>query len=251
MKTNPHSELTVNRDNSLLTLTLNRAESCNALSRHLLQDLYRQLTTAGADDALRAIILTGKGKHFCSGLDFNELIPTEQDNTLNEELVSLLNNIFDMMTQIPQPIIAAVNGSAAAGGAALLSCCDLVVASDFARIGYPGVKTGRAASVVIPPLVRRVGLARAKYLLLTGQLIPSQQALQWGLVDEVVSTADVLTRARRLAGEIAQSPSTAMKLIKRWLEDYPHVSPDNLILFSRHFYVEKPRTKPDGPDKKT
>jgi len=118
---------------------------------------------------------------------------------------------------LPRPVVAAVNGDALAGGAGLMAACDLVVACESARIGYPEVRRGLVAAIVMPDLVRQVGDRRARQLLLTGEPISASQALHWGLVNSVRQPDGCLAEATRIAGEMVECGPSALANTKRIL----------------------------------
>ncbi|MCG3137411.1 MAG: 2,3-dehydroadipyl-CoA hydratase [Phycisphaerae bacterium] len=198
-------------------VTLWRPEKRNALNTELLIALQKALDTA-AKDGTRVLLLTGQGSAFCAGLDINEL--TEEDRRQHPpDLLRHLQALLHSIEQMDSIVIAAINGFAVGGGAALMTACDLVVASEHARIGYPELRNGRVAALVMPALLRQVGERQARNLLLTGELITSTRALQMGLVDEITKPADLLPRCRRLAEDLLLIPPEAVSRTKRWLFD--------------------------------
>ncbi len=208
------SALLTNREGPLLELTLNRTERRNALSRSLIAALDAALRSAAADAAVGAVILTGTPPAFCAGLDFDEVLGGDEGQPHDARP---LRDLLALIETAPCPIIAAVNGPAAAGGAGLVCCADLAVFGRSATLGYPGVQRGLVAPVIMPSLLRLVGERRARYLLLTGEPLSAEQALAWGLASEVVPDADVLPRARSLAARFATRTRAAVAATKRWL----------------------------------
>src|SRR5262249_29731872 len=142
-----------------VVLTLNRADKRNALSRGLITALADAFERAREDDAARCVILTAAGSVFCAGMDLAELqdslgVPEEQPPVWDDAL--RLAKLYDRIYTLPKPTIAAVSGAAVAGGAGLVTVCDLAVASPEARFGYPEVRRGLVAAMVMPHLLRHV-----------------------------------------------------------------------------------------------
>src|SRR5262245_20682821 len=171
---------------SAVVLTLNRPDKRNALNRQLIGELTSAVKQAIAYAQGRCIIPTGAGTAFCAGMDLAELSTTldqlgeaEQVRQDTENLAAL----YELIYTSPKPTLAAVNGPAVAGGAGLVTVCDLAVAAHEARFGYPEVRRGLVAAMVMPHLLRHVGERAARYLLLTGDLIDAGEACRVGLIN--------------------------------------------------------------------
>src|SRR5262249_19560865 len=150
-------------------LTINRPDRRNALSRGLIDALTQAFTRARDDAAARCVILTGAGNAFCAGMDLAELqesLATDgaQPAPVWDDALRLAT-LYDLIYCLPKPTIAAVSGAAIAGGAGLVSVCDLAVATPEARFGYPEVRRGLVAAMVMPHLLRHVGERTARHLL--------------------------------------------------------------------------------------
>src|SRR5437879_442426 len=165
-------------------ITLNRPDKRNALSRALIQSLKDAFLRARDDSAARCVILTGAGPAFCAGMDLSELAETlhQPAEAAVWEDAQRLAGLYDLIYTFPKPTIAAVNGAAVAGGAGLVTVCDLAVAVPEARFGYPEVRRGLVAAMVMPHLLRHVGERTARHLLLTGDLIDTAEACRTGLI---------------------------------------------------------------------
>ena len=182
---------------------MNRAERRNALSRGLIAALTDSFQRVRDDPAARCVILTGAGSVFCAGMDLSELAesldlpeaPAAQSTVWADTLG--LAKLFDLIYTLPKPTVAAVNGAAVAGGAGLVTVCDLALAVPEARLGYPEVRRGLVAAMVMPHLLRHVGERTARYLLLTGELIDAREACRTGLINAVVPAAQLLEAAQR------------------------------------------------------
>jgi methylglutaconyl-CoA hydratase len=217
------SEPTVLRSyrGSTAVLTLNRPEKRNALSRALVASLSDALAQVDVESGLRAVILTGAGQVFCSGMDLKEAAigSTPEAEKAAVADAQALADLIDEIRHLSRPTIAALNGDALAGGAGLAIACDFVVASSTARIGYPEVKRGLVASIVMHDLVRQVGDRRARELLLTGAAIEAGQAERWGLVNRVVPAENCLDEALSLARALLVSGPKSIATTKRLLDE--------------------------------
>ncbi|MEX2112146.1 MAG: enoyl-CoA hydratase/isomerase family protein, partial [Pirellulales bacterium] len=204
------------------TVTLNRPQKRNALSRELLAGLHQAFDDLHRERAVRGVILTGAGAAFCAGMDLGEMLATtEQDNPQAQwHADSLLYyELIEKMLRFPKPLVAAVNGPAVAGGAGLVMACDLVVAVESAAFGFPEPRRGIVAGMVAPLLAFRIGGARAALLLLTARVIEAQQAQHFGLYQEIVPDAVIWARSNELVGEMAASAPEALQMTKRLLNE--------------------------------
>lgn len=216
------------RDGAIVEVTLRRPERRNALSHELIRQLTEALGAAARDADVRCVVLTGTPPAFCAGLDLQELADARAPSS--EPDISAFRMLLDAIDRCPKPVVAAVNGPAVAGGAALVTVCDVVVMAASAAIGYPGVRRGLVAPVVLPYLLRCVAERTARYLLLTGELVPAPRALELGLADEVVADDEVLLRARQYAAVLAAHPPAALRGTKAALLELrpdPLTKPDS------------------------
>lgn len=188
------SHLLISRNGNATELTLNRPEARNALSRALINDLTNALREAQSDQTVRSVTITGAAPAFSAGLDLREIAATNPDQA--EHDASSLLTLFETIDGLTKPVIAAVNGPAVAGGAGLVSVCDIVICGDSGKIGYPEIKRGLVAAIVMTYLRRLVGERQAKYLLLTGEALSAQRSVELGLATEAVADADLMARAR-------------------------------------------------------
>lgn len=204
------------------TVTLNRPEKRNALSRELLRDLQQAFDELHRERAVRGVILTGAGAAFCAGMDLGEMLAnSEADNPQAQwHADSLLyHELVEKMLRFPKPIVAAVNGPAVAGGAGLVMASDMVVAAGGASFGFPEPRRGIVAGMVAPLLAFRIGGARAAMLLLTGRVIEAQQARDYGLYQEIVADDVIWARAHEIVGEVARCAPEALQMTKRLLNE--------------------------------
>ncbi|MFL5329016.1 MAG: enoyl-CoA hydratase/isomerase family protein [Gemmataceae bacterium] len=202
-------------------ITLNRADKRNALSRALIAGLAEAFDRAADDKQARCVILAGAGPTFCAGMDLTELQGTlnaAQDEIWNDALT--LAKLFDRIYNLPKPTIALVHGPAVAGGAGLVSVCDLAIASGAAKFGYPEVRRGLVAAIVMPHLLRHVGERMARYLLITGEMIDAHEAQVSGLVNDVVPNDELWTRAEQVVNAIAEGGPHAIAQTKELLRQF-------------------------------
>ncbi len=206
---------------AIATLTLNRPERLNALGDTLRDDLHDAVLRATADPEVRAIVLTGAGKGFCSGGDvkaMNEAKEARTERPVLDKVAPLRDRVLIAMRDAPQPIIAAVNGAAAGAGMNLALACDIRLASTTAKFGETFVKRGLhpdwGGTYFLP---RIVGMAKAAELIFTGDIIDAQEALRLGIVSAVHAPDDLLPAAYSLAQKISAGPPIAIRLARRAL----------------------------------
>jgi methylglutaconyl-CoA hydratase len=204
-------------------LGLNRPDKRNALSRALIAEIGAAVARAGEDPAVRCVILTASGPTFCAGMDLSELRESVENQTAGNRVwddALALARVYDAIYTLPKPTIAAVNGAAVAGGAGLVTVCDLAIAVPEAKFGYPEVRRGLVAAMVMPHLLRHVGERLARYLLLTGELIDAPTAADAGLISEVVEPDRLLPRALELAQSLSEGGPQALAATKELLRAF-------------------------------
>ncbi|MFN8652900.1 MAG: enoyl-CoA hydratase/isomerase family protein [Gemmatimonadales bacterium] len=200
----------------VLRLTLNRPEKRNALDSSTIAALTDALAQAELDSAVRVVAISGAGKDFCAGADLDELLASaNQPPEENEKAAARLGAVFSAIRRLPKPVVAVVHGRALAGGAGLVTGCDLAIAAQSAQFGYPEVQRGFVPAMVMTMLRRVVGEKRGFDLVATGRLVGAPEALELGLVSQVVPDAGLETSANALLAQLAGSSASAMSLIKR------------------------------------
>jgi methylglutaconyl-CoA hydratase len=205
-------------DNSVARITLNRPEKRNALNDALIAEIKRGLEDAAGDESVRAIVISGAGKDFCSGADLSALQKIAQASVSdNAEDARSLLDLFVRIRQIRVPVIAAVHGRALAGGCGLATACDLVLASGSARFGYPEVKIGFVPAMVLAILRRNVSEKRAFELITRGEEIDAARAKEIGLVNQVFSDESFDDDVNAYLRSFAAVSSTAVALTKSLL----------------------------------
>ncbi|MGD0829412.1 MAG: enoyl-CoA hydratase-related protein [Terracidiphilus sp.] len=203
--------------NGVKTITLNRPEKRNALSPALIEELTAALAEA-ATSACGVVIVTGAGLAFCAGLDLELMEPLtahapDEHRCDSENLAGLLRALYDC----PKPVIAAVNGPAIAIGMSLATIADFTLATPEAKFGLNEVRVGFVPALAASFLIRQVGEKRARELLLTGKLLKAQEALQLGLVTQIVAEEELMQSAYALAQTLLQNSPHAMQSVKRLL----------------------------------
>ncbi len=184
-----NGDLLVEVSHGVAQLTLNRPGNRNALSSSLLLQLQTTLTEISSDRQVRVVVLAANGPVFCSGHDLNEILECSED--AHRELFTLCANVMQQFRQMPQPVIARVQGLATAAGCQLVASCDLVVATNLATFATPGVKIGLFCTTPMVPLVRSIAPKAALEMLFTARPISAQRALELGLVNCVVSADEI------------------------------------------------------------
>ena len=203
------SPVIVADDGPITTITLNRPEKRNALSRELMEELIAALDAATG----RVVVLAGAGPAFSAGHDLVEIV--DGDESTHVAVFDTCNRLMATVGRIDQPVIARVHGIATAAGCQLVAACDLAVAARDARFATPGVNIGLFCSTPAVPVVRAVGEKRAMQLLLTGEPIDAETACAWGLVNEVVEPEALDGAVARLGRRIAEADPRVIALGKR------------------------------------
>jgi 2-(1,2-epoxy-1,2-dihydrophenyl)acetyl-CoA isomerase len=203
-------------------ITLNRPASLNALTSEVGRDFKLAVAEVQSQKA-RAVVLTGAGRAFCAGGDLREMQRiAEREGKVEaffDEPLRLLNECILLIRRAPLPFIAAVNGAASGGGCNLALACDLVIAGESARFNQAFVKIGLTpdcgGSFILP---RLIGWRRATELMMTGDVVTAQRALEMGMINAVVADEDLLASAMAMAKKLAQAPTAAIGRVKELLE---------------------------------
>jgi len=207
----------LNIENGLATVTLDRAEKMNALSEDMYTDLTRIFAELQLDERVRAVILTGAGKAFCSGSDVGSM--QNVDMISNRERMKRRHRMILNLVNLEKPVICAVNGACVGIGFSVALACDLIIASDNAKFSQIFKKIGLVpdgGSIFF--LVQHLGIARAKELVYTARMLPAQEAHEWGFVTKVVPQGELADAANALARDLADSATYAIALSKRMFQ---------------------------------
>jgi enoyl-CoA hydratase/carnithine racemase len=209
----PEPVLTRTDEDGIATLVLNRPRQYNALSRELLEALHAALAALAADESVRVVVITGSGRAFCAGHDLKEMRAASEQREI-EALFGSCSAMMQKLVELPQPVIAAVNGIATAAGCQLVAQCDLAVASVEARFAASGVNLGLFCSTPAVALSRNVSRKHAAEMLFTGDFIDAATALDWGLVNRTAPHERLMEATRELAHNLKTKPREVLALGK-------------------------------------
>ena len=208
-----NDEVVVERDGTTATVWLNRPSAYNALSETVLEQLGAAFEQLGREQAVRVVVLAGRGSAFCAGHDLREM-RREPSEPYYRLLFDRCSRVMAAIRSLPQPVIARVHGIATAAGCQLVATCDLAVASDDARFAVSGINLGLFCSTPSVALARNLLRKQAFEMLMTGEFIDAAQARDWGLVNRVVPAGQLDETVTRLAGTIAAKAEVAVRMGK-------------------------------------
>jgi enoyl-CoA hydratase/carnithine racemase len=207
------------RDNDIAILVLNRPQASNSLSEALLIALSEALTEIAADKTVRAVVLAANGPAFCAGHDLKELTARRSDadggRDYFRQIMTVCSAMMQQIVNLPQPVIAAVQGVASAAGCQLVATCDLAVASAAAKFATPGVDIGLFCSTPMVALSRNVARKHAMEMLLTGEMVAAEDAAAIGLINRAVAPGEERKAALALAKKVAAKSSYVLKIGKQ------------------------------------
>lgn len=198
-------------EDSIATVTLNRPNVLNALNRKMVAEIVEALECFDRDDAVRVIVLTGKGKAFAAGADIDEMA---EDDPVRLELLNQFAD-WDRLALIKKPVIGAVHGFALGGGFELALCCDIVFASETAKFGFPEVNIG-----VMPGaggtqrLTKLMGKTKALEWLWLGEPMNAQEALHYGVINRMIAPELLMEETKRFASKLSTQAPLSLRLIK-------------------------------------
>ena len=202
-------------ENGIATLTLNRPQRFNPLSSQMIAAIQAELDAIAGNPSVRVLILAAEGKGFCAGHDLKEMRAHSDDKPWQRRLFDDCSRMMIALTEMPQPVIARVQGIATAAGCQLVSMCDLAVAAETATFAMPGVNIGVFCSTPAVGVVRNVGRKRAMEMLLTGEPIDAATAQSWGLVNRVVPGSRLDDEIRRFTDIILSRSSATIRFGKQ------------------------------------
>ena len=210
--------LVIENQGGVRILTMNRPDKRNALNTALTQALLDALRAADADDSVGSVVLAGSGQGFCAGADlaeFKDLTPDQAERvSARAELTATLHGIFSKMSK---PVVTAIQGAAMGGGAGLALAGDMAVMAESAKLGYPEVKHGIVAAIVMTNLTRQTGRKAAFELVGLGQPIGAARARELGMVNRVVADEDLMKETLAIAAQLAAVSPQAMATTKQLL----------------------------------
>jgi enoyl-CoA hydratase len=217
-------------------ITLNRPKVFNATNTELLGELDSLMEAISRDNEVRAIILTGGEKVFAAGGDIEFM--SKATALEMEAFIGLGHKAYDKLANSDKPVIAAIAGMALGGGCELALACDIRIATDDAKFGQPEINLG-----IIPGaggtqrLTRAIGQGWAKYLIMTGKVINAEQALKLGLITEIVAAEQLMTRARKLAKDLASKSPVAMRMAKSSINNGSNSSLSSALLYEQKIWA--------------
>lgn len=205
---------------SVATLTLNRPERLNAITRELVTDLREQLTLAQENPDVRVVRLRGAGRAFCAGYDIGwgaQMMEDAEgdapwDPLADQRMMSSFVDAYMSLWRSPKPVVAQVHGFCVGGGTDFALCSDLIVCAEDCRIGYPPARVWGSPTTAM--WAYRVGLERSKRLLLTGDALDGRRAVEWGLASECHPAADLDAAGMALAQRVARLPANQLQMMK-------------------------------------
>lgn len=210
--------LLLRREGAVVWLILNRPEKRNALDERLVAELKQALSELDVEAAVRAVGIRGAGKDFCSGADLSALRRISESSVMeNLEDVDALADLFLLLRQMRKPVVAVVHGRALAGGCGLATACDLVLAAESARFGYPEVSIGFVPAMVMAILRRNLSEKRAFELIVRGEPLSAAEAERIGLINRVLPDEGFEEHAAAYVAELAVQSASAVQLCKRLL----------------------------------
>lgn len=224
----------VERAGPIGRLVLNRQEKLNAFFGAMRDEIGDGLEELGADDSVRVVVVTGRGRAFCAGADVKYMHELLEEGNFDEAnaLVDAGRRVIEAVTGMPKPVIAALNGPAAGGGANLALCCDLRIASDRASIGQTfnriGLHPDWGGTWIVP---RLVGSAKATELFMFAEMVPAREALEMGLVNRVVPHDELEAATREWAERLAAKPALSLALAKRAIHRSWTATLDEMLTF--------------------
>jgi enoyl-CoA hydratase len=229
-----YKTIILTREENVCLLTLNRPEAMNALNDELIRELSQAIDQIAHDDQVRVLIITGGSKVFAAGGDIKAMLTFGPEQA--KEYLSPVHRVFNQISELSKPTIAAICGFALGGGVELSLTCDFRIAAENSKFGFPEINLGIfPAAGGSQRLPRMVGMAQAKELMFTGDTIDAAKALQIGLVNQVVAKEQVIEKAMILAGKLAAKPPLTIKSLKESMHNVFNMD----INMGLHMEIEK------------
>jgi enoyl-CoA hydratase/carnithine racemase len=227
-----YEEILYSTKGPLGILTLNNPKKINALSRKMIAEIIEVLTAVEEDETIRVLIIRSAGKHFCAGHDLQEMV----NNGVKEYkfIFDQCTKMMQLIHEIPQPVIAQVQGIATAAGCQLVAWCDLAVAAEGARFATPGVKIGLFCTTPMVAVSRAIGRKAAMEMLLTGRFFSAPEAKALGLVNRVVAEESLEAETEKLAGQIAEASRFVLAIGKQGFYAQADQSDSNAMHYAKH-----------------
>ena len=201
---------------NIVTLTLNRPGKRNALTTKMIDAIHTGLDEIEKNKTMRAFVLAGEGRSFCSGMDLRGVL---EDAKAMGSMLQGLSKVAQRIRSLPVPTIARVQGAAVGGGCGLMVVCDFAFTHPDSKVGYPEVDLGVCPAVVAPWLMKKIGPGKARAMLLAGGTITGQQGFEAGLVTHLCELDDLMQATEKFATNLARGGKEAMAVTKKWLNE--------------------------------
>jgi enoyl-CoA hydratase len=222
--TTRETPIVAERSDAVLRIVLNRPDRLNAVSLQLYQDLHDAIRQAERDETIRAVLLTGAGRAFCAGADLKAHADSSMSPAQRRTYGSTAQRVNFAIQSCDKPVVAAVNGAAVGAGLELALSCDFIIVAEDAKLRLPEIALATfVGGGVFHTLPERVGLARAREILLLGEFLTGADALRIGLADRAVPAADVLPAAEALAQRLAANAPVSMAFARRLFRQAPRM----------------------------
>ena len=230
-----YKEILFSIESPIAILTLNSPKTINALSKRMISEMIDALTKVSIDETVKVVIIRANGKHFCAGHNLSEMV----DNGVKEYkfIFDQCTKMMQLIHEIPQPVIAQVQGIATAAGCQLAAWCDLVIASEDAKFATPGVKIGLFCTTPMVAVSRAIGRKMAMEMLLTGRNFPAQEAKELGLVNKVVPLDELAVITEELAKKISEASRFALSVGKQGFYAQVDQIDDKALHYAKHTIV--------------
>lgn len=243
-----YSTIDLSRSGAFATLTLARPDVHNAFDANMIAELRGAFEALAADDAVRVVIITGAGASFCAGGDVGWM-QESAGWTLDQNIedAQALASMFEAAWSLPKPLIGRINGVALGGGAGLVACCDLAVASETARFGFTEVKLGLLPAVIAQYVVPKIGVSHARALFVSGERFTAERAFEIGLIHAITGADELDAIVRALAGRMLSSGPEAAGAAKRLVDAVWSLDRDAARSYAVHA-IAAARTSPEGQE---
>jgi enoyl-CoA hydratase/carnithine racemase len=230
-----YQEILFATEGPIAILTLNSPQTINALSKRMIREMSDALSQVSADEAIKVIIIRAAGNHFCAGHNLSEMV----DAGVKEYkfIFDQCTKMMQLIHEIPQPVIAQVQGIATAAGCQLAAWCDLVIASEDARFSTPGVKIGLFCTTPMVAVSRAIGRKMAMEMLLTGRDFPAREAKELGSVNQVVPRAELGAITKALAQKICEASRFALSVGKQGFYAQIDQADEKAMHYAKHTIV--------------
>lgn len=234
--------------NGIAKLSLNRPKVHNALDLATVNILLKYLQMLEENDSVRAIVLTSTSKHFCAGADLNWMLDTDNDAKQQDPVALKLAELMQMFHNHVKPTIALVTGAAYGGGAGLVACCDMAIASQDAHFCFSEVRLGLIPAVISPYILKAIGERTARRYFLTAENINAQEAYRIGLVHEVVEASNLQTRLHHISESLIAGGPCALTRTKELIDGVAAAPLDEELVQKTAEWIAEVRKTPEAKE---